>query len=254
MKNVPHRLPESVMMCEIFFVCPKPKDIQLTLLLLASLLRVFQSQQLLELLVLDCSPVTQGRITADTSVLLTDCWDSVDPSVSAPPCRPLRLCVSDFAHYADSLGGGRSLLDNRNLLSSGFCGILQALECRLDVRVVDTERWLGVRGQHGAAVDVDSCVFVSKQLLLRLGLFDQEWVKLWRPGGSCRRPAGQTDASRERLVSVLVVDFTPSPELQKHDEAAFISATLWFNMTDGDEVSERSCTLRMKVRCTQHTH
>lgn len=189
-------------------------------------------QQLSDLLVLDCSPVTQGRITANTSLVLTDCWDSVDPPGPAPPCRPLRLCVSDFAHYADGLGGGRSLLDNRKLLGSGFSGVLQALECRLEVRVVDAGRRF-----RGAAVDVDSCVFVSKQLLLRLGLFNKEWVKLWRPGGS----------SRERLVSVLAVEPTPSPEPQKNHEDGFISATLWFNMTEGDQVPERSCTLRMKV-------
>ncbi|XP_070778486.1 peroxisomal ATPase PEX6 [Enoplosus armatus] len=212
-------------------------------------------QQLLELLVLDCSPVTQGRITAATSLVLTDCWDSEDPPGAPPPCRPLRLCVSDFAHYADGLGGGRSLLDNRKLLGSGFSGVLQALECRVDVRVVDTRRWLGVEGQQGAAVDVDSCVFLSKQLLLRLGLFNQEWVKLSRPAGSSRPPAGQTEVRggvcRERLVSVLVVDLTLSPDLnlnlnQNHNEVGFISATLWFNMTDGEEIPVSSCTLRMK--------
>ncbi|XP_070844214.1 peroxisomal ATPase PEX6 isoform X1 [Chaetodon trifascialis] len=207
-------------------------------------------QQLLELLVLDCSPVMQGRITADTSLVLTDCLDSADPPGFVPPCRPLRLCVSDFAHYADGLGGGRSLLDSRKLLGSGFSGVLQALECRLDIRVVDTRRWLGVRGQQGAAVDVDSCVFVSKQLLLRLGLFNQEWVKLWRPAGTSRPPAGQTDirggVCRDRLVSVQVVDLTQSPDLQNHHEAGFISATLWFNMTEGDETPENSCTVRMK--------
>ncbi|XP_040892897.1 peroxisome assembly factor 2 isoform X3 [Toxotes jaculatrix] len=207
-------------------------------------------QQLSDLMVLECSPVTQGRITADTSLVLTDCWDSVDPPGAPPPCRPLRLCVSDFAHYADGLGGGRSLLDNRKLLGSGFSGILQALECRVDVRVVDSQRWTGVKGQQGAAVDVDSCVFVSKQLLLRLGLFNQEWVKLSRVGGSPRPPAGQSDVKwdvcRDRLVSVVVVDLTQSPDLQNHDEAGFISATLWFNMTEGEAIPANCCSLRMK--------
>ncbi|KAM9363284.1 peroxisomal ATPase PEX6 isoform 2-T2 [Symphorus nematophorus] len=205
-------------------------------------------QQLLELLVLDCSPVTQGRITADTSLVLTDCWDAVDAPGAAPPCRPLTLCVSDFAHYADGLGGGRSLLDNRKLLGPGLSGVLQALECRLDVRVVDARRWLGVRGQRGAAVDVDSCVFVSKQLLLRLGLFNHEWVRLSRLGGASGPAAGQTEVGgvRERLVSVQVVDLTQSPDLQNQDETGFISETLWFNMTEGDEVPEKNCTLRIK--------
>ncbi|KAK9540733.1 hypothetical protein VZT92_003166 [Zoarces viviparus] len=207
-------------------------------------------QHLMELLVLECSPVTQGRITADTSLVLTDCFDSADPPGAPPACRLLRLCVSDFAHYADGLGGGRSLLDNRKLLGSGFSGVLQALECRVDVRVVDTQRWLGVKCQQGAAVDVDSCVFVSKQLLLRLGLFNQEWVKLSRPGGSSRPPAGHADVKggvcRQRPVSVLVVDLTQSPDLQNHDEVGFISASLWFNMTEGDVIPENGCTLRMK--------
>ncbi|KAM3623054.1 uncharacterized protein V6R79_006294 [Siganus canaliculatus] len=206
-------------------------------------------QQLLELLVLDCSPVTQGQITADTSVVLTDCWDSPDFTGPVPPYRPLRLCVSDFAHYADGLGGGQSLLDNRKLLGSSFSGVLQALECRLDVRVVDTQRLLRVSGQEGVAVDVDSCVFVSKQLLLRLGLFNQEWVKVSRLGGTPRPPAGLTDIRgfcRDRLVSVLVVDFCQSPDLQNQDDTGFITAALWFNMTEGDEIPENSCTLRMK--------
>ncbi|XP_071359513.1 peroxisomal ATPase PEX6 [Trachinotus anak] len=206
-------------------------------------------QQQLDLLVLECSPVTQGRITADTSLVLTDCWDSVDPPGAPPPCRPFRLCVSDFAHYADGLGGGRSLLDNRKLLGSGFSGILQALECRVDVRVVDARQWIGVKGQQEAGVDVDSCVFVSKQLLLRLGLFNQEWVKLSRLGGPSRPPTGPADVRgvcRDRLVSVVVVDLTQSPDLQNHDEVGFISATLWFNMTEGDVIPVNSCTLRMK--------
>ncbi|KAJ4944474.1 hypothetical protein JOQ06_013017 [Pogonophryne albipinna] len=160
--------------------------------------------------------------------------------------EPLRLCVSDFAHYADGLGGGLSLLDNRKLLGSGFSGVLQALECRLDVRVVDTQRWRGVKGQQVVAVDVDSCVFVSKQLLLRLGLFNQEWVKLSRPGGSCRTADVRGAVCRQRLVSVLVLDPSLTPDLQNQEEVGFISATLWFNMTEGDVIPVSSCTLRMK--------
>ncbi|XP_034535362.1 uncharacterized protein LOC117809962 [Notolabrus celidotus] len=212
-------------------------------------------QDLMDLLVLDCSPVTQGRITADTSLVVTYCLDSVDPPGPAPSCRPPTLFVSDFAQCADSLSGGSSLLDNRKLSGSGFTGLLQALECSLDVRVVDARRWSGVRGHEGGAVDVDRCVFVSKQLLLRFGIFNGAWVKLSRPGGAPRPPPGQTEVSgggaRERLVSMLVVDLTQSPDLQ---EVGFISETLWFNMTDGDQIPETGCSLRMKNvdqgRCT----
>uniref|UniRef100_A0A3Q3G1Z2 Peroxisomal ATPase PEX6 n=1 Tax=Kryptolebias marmoratus TaxID=37003 RepID=A0A3Q3G1Z2_KRYMA len=207
-------------------------------------------QHLLDLLVLECSPVTQGRITASTSLILTDCWESADPPAPSFPCRPLSLCVSDFAHYADSLSGTRSLLDTRRLLGSSLLDVLQALECRLDVHVVDTQRWHGVKGQQEAAVDVDSCVFVSKQQLLKLGLFNHEWVTLSSPGGSYRAPTGELDVRvclcRERLVSVVVVDLTLSQDLQIHDDVGFISATLWFNMTEGEMIPMKTCTLRMK--------
>ncbi|XP_047199281.1 peroxisome assembly factor 2 isoform X2 [Hippoglossus stenolepis] len=208
-------------------------------------------QQLSDLMVLACSPVSQGRITADTSLVLTDCWDSVDPPGAPPPCRPLSLSFSDFAHYADSLGGGRSLLDSRKLLGSEFSDILRALECRVDVLVVDVSRWTGVPfGQQGAVVDTDNCVFVSKQLLLRLGLFNHEWVELSKAGASSRPQTGQMDVrggiGRERLVSVVVVDLTESPDLQNLDEVGFISASLWFNLTEGEVIPVNSLTLRMK--------
>ncbi|XP_072239619.1 peroxisomal ATPase PEX6 isoform X2 [Leuresthes tenuis] len=203
-----------------------------------------------ELLVLECSPVKQGRITANTSLVLTEFWDSVDPPDPPLPCRPPRLCVSDFAHYANSLSSERSLFDNRRLLNSGFSDVLQALECRLDVRVVDTQRWHDIRGQRGAHVDGDSCVFVSKEMLLKLGLFNHEWIRLSKLGGSFRAHTGETDVrlgvSKEQLVCVVIVDLTLSPELQVHDDVGFISATLWFNMTEGEMIPVKSCTLRMK--------
>uniref|UniRef100_A0A1A8HDS3 Peroxisomal biogenesis factor 6 n=1 Tax=Nothobranchius korthausae TaxID=1143690 RepID=A0A1A8HDS3_9TELE len=206
-------------------------------------------QHLLELLVLDCSPVAQGRITADTSLVLTNCLDSVDPPGPILPYRLPSLCVSDFAHHADSLGRSPSLLDSRRLLGSGLPD-LQALECRLDVHVVDTRRWHGVKSLQGRALDLDGCVFVSKQLLLRLGLFNHEWVRLSRLGGSSRPLAVGTDVGvglcRERLVSVVVVDLTLCPELQNHRNVGFISATLWFNMTNGEPIPVKRCTLRMK--------
>lgn len=177
----------------------------------------------------------QGQITASTAVVLTDGARLMEPVAPPLPCRPLHLCVSDFAHSADGLGGGGCLLDSPRLLSSGLCGLLQALEGRVEVKVLDAQRHLGVD------VDVDSHVFVSRQLLLQLGLFNHEWVRLWRSGGSTHR-----------LVSVLVLDQIQSPEAQKAQEDAFISPTLWFNMTQGEPVPERSCTLKMKVE--PHTH
>lgn len=114
---------------------------------------------------------------------------------------------------------------------------------------MDTQRWLELKEQHGVAVDLDSCVFVTKQLLLRLGLFNQEWVRLSKLGES-RGPIGEGDVTgaicRERLVSVVVMDLPPSPELQSHDNLGLISPTLWFNMTEGEVIPVNSFMLRMK--------
>lgn len=191
-----------------------------------------------QLLVLDCSPVRQGQITADTTVVLTDGVHLMEPVALPAPGSVLRLCVSDFAHCAAGLGGGRSLLDSPRLLGSGLGGVLQALERRLEVKVVDAHRHVGATG-----VDVDNSVFVRSQLLLRLGLFNHEWVRLWRPGGST-----------QRLVSILVVDQIQSPAGENEQEEGFISPTLWFNMTQGEQLLKRSSTLKMKVDAHTHTH
>ncbi|XP_028313489.1 peroxisome assembly factor 2 isoform X2 [Gouania willdenowi] len=191
-----------------------------------------QDQERPPLMVLECSPVTQGRVTADTTVVLTPYWDSGTSPGSFPACfalhRPLQLHVSDFARYADSLEElSPSLFDSRRWLGMGLRDLLLALECRVEVQVVDTQQWAGLRGQDGGGVDVDSCLFVSKHLLLRLGLFNHEWVRVWRGGGGAERP-----------LSVTVVDL--------HGNVGFISPTLWFNLTNGDVTPEGNTTLRMK--------
>ncbi|XP_076026813.1 peroxisomal ATPase PEX6 isoform X3 [Genypterus blacodes] len=208
---------------------------------------------LLDLLVLECSPSTQGRITADTSLVLTDCWDLWEPPGPPAPSRPLAtLFASDFAHFADGLGGRSSLLDNKKLLGSGFCGVLRALECRVDIRVVDMRRWIGLKGPQDVPVDLDSCVFVGKHLLLKLGLFNHEWVTASRPTGPSRPPpqsqgmGASPGGVRVRPLSVVVVDV--SPDLS--EEVGFISSTLWFNLSGGELFPVGSSTLRIK-RWTQ---
>ncbi|XP_061888682.1 peroxisomal ATPase PEX6 isoform X2 [Entelurus aequoreus] len=148
-----------------------------------------------ELLVLACSPVTQGRITADTSVVLADCQDWWDPPLyEAPPPRSLQLCASGFAHDAASLGGGGSLLDN-----SGSRGVLLEQEWRLDASVRDGGRWL--RAYDGRLGDLDAGLFVSRHVLIKLGLFDGEWVRL------CL--AGRPDRWRAAVVTTLDARDTP---------------------------------------------
>ncbi|XP_029949670.1 LOW QUALITY PROTEIN: peroxisome assembly factor 2 [Salarias fasciatus] len=193
-------------------------------------------QELQELLVLECSPVTQGRIGAGTSLVLTDwAWAGPPPP---PPCRPLRLCVSDFAQDWDALCRGRSLLDG------GGPGPRRRPDCRVEVRVADARRWSGrSAGPRGDAPDVDSCVFVSKQLLLRLGLFDREWVRLGGPAETRGGSRAQMDLG-ERPAAVRAVDL--GPDLQAQDDVAFISSTLWFNLSGGELVPLRGCSLRIK--------
>ncbi|XP_061736750.1 peroxisomal ATPase PEX6 isoform X2 [Nerophis ophidion] len=148
-----------------------------------------------ELLVLACSPVTQGRITADTSVVLVDCRDWWDPPLyKAPPPRILQLCASGFAHDAASLGGGGSLLDN-----SGTRGVPLEQEWRLDASVRDGGRWL--QAYKGRPGDLDAGLFVSRRVLIKLGLFDGEWVRL------CL--AGRPDRWRAAVVTTLDARDTP---------------------------------------------
>ncbi|XP_056136218.1 peroxisomal ATPase PEX6 [Lampris incognitus] len=194
-----------------------------------------------DLEVLECSPVIQGVITANTAVVVTDSSGSMDRTVAATSSSSkavTELFFSDFAHYAGGLGGAGSLLAHSRLLGSGFSGFLQALECRLEVRVVQCP---GVRD-----VDRDSAVFVSRQLLLRLGMFDREWVVL-SGDGPAATPRGQTNGWRKvHLAAVVVSDFKHSTEPEVQDDVGFISGTHWFNLTQGEAVPVGTRTLRIK--------
>nr|XP_057902091.1 peroxisomal ATPase PEX6 isoform X2 [Doryrhamphus excisus] len=185
--------------------------------------------QMSDLVVLSCSPVKQGRITADTTVVLADCNDWSDVPHLAPPPKTLQLCASDFAHVAASLGSRWSLLEKH--LSSGSRGVWPEQEWRLDVTVMDTQRCLE-DGFHG---DVDGCLFVNRYLLIKLGLFDGEWVKLWL--------AGRPDRWRAAVVTSLDAAAGGTPI---HHGGAVISETFWFNLTAGDETNVSCCSLKLK--------
>ncbi|XP_054635661.1 peroxisomal ATPase PEX6 isoform X4 [Dunckerocampus dactyliophorus] len=186
--------------------------------------------QIADLLVLACSPVTQGRITADTTVVLADCNDWSDLPHLAPPPKTLQLCASDFAHAAASLGSRLSLLDKH--LGSGSCGILQEHQWQLDVTIMDTRQWLEADGFFG---DVDGRLFVNRRLLINLGLFDGEWVKLWL--------AGRPNRLRAAMVTSLDAAVGGMPI---HHEGAVISEMFWFNLTAGDETNVSCGSLRLK--------
>ncbi|MBN3295076.1 PEX6 factor, partial [Amia calva] len=185
-------------------------------------------QHLLDLVVLETTPVTQGVISVSTSVLVSDCRDLAPPHSSwegsghAYTTRLFTsLYASDFAHYANSLSGGSSLLDTKKVVNSSFSDFLQALECKVDVRVVDVsslikQARIKPKDERESGFDIDACVFVSKQALLKLGLFNHEWVIV---GG--------------HFAAIVVADFAKSPELELQDSAGLVSPSLWFNLSGG---------------------
>ncbi|KAJ3614908.1 hypothetical protein NHX12_018477 [Muraenolepis orangiensis] len=201
-------------------------------------------QLLLDLMVLSCSPVRQGRITAGTCIVVSDLSESPGGlSLAKPRTSNLKVFVSDFAHLSDSLSRSSSLLANKKVLKSGFSGFLPALEGRVEVRVANLLPLLRdprLRGQ-----DLDSTVLVSNNLLMKLGLFNHEWVVL----SEVEQHAG-VDASpprRGRLASLLALDLPPSSlELHLNDSFGLVSTTHWFNLSGGKALPSASRTLRVK--------
>lgn len=239
-----------------------------------------QTQQYLsELVVLECTPVTQGVMTIHTKVIVSDCRDlshsyaTLDPPVTPSRPAPSALFVSDFAHYANSLGPGSSLLNNTVLLSSGFAGFLQALECRLDVKVVDVsslyrQHRLRLLVEQDAEVDTDSVIFVSRTLLLKLGLFNGEWVvtALVPSSGKGKRSSGtglalsHGDADSEstskvpgktredvHLAKVMAFDGDGFLDADVGDSVGFVSLVQWFNLSGGEPLPVGNKAVKIKV-------
>ncbi|MCI4383561.1 hypothetical protein PGIGA_G00027780 [Pangasianodon gigas] len=230
-------------------------------------------QYLSDLVVLDCTPLTQGMITVNTTVVVSDCrdllhghgaLDSADSSITHR-LSSMSLFVSDFAHYANNLGPGSSLLSNRLLFSSGFTELLQALECRLDVQVTCDSAKLCRLAKFGrkigknTEVDMDSSIFVSKNLLLKLGLFNGEWVmaalgKVKRCSGAEGAQSPPDNESGTKAVTkakgdsqlAKIVAFIKSSDMDVSDNAGFISPVLWFNLSNGEAAPVGSKSLKIK--------
>ncbi|KAL2087001.1 hypothetical protein ACEWY4_018060 [Coilia grayii] len=231
-------------------------------------------QNVSDLFVLESYPVTQGVITVSTSVVVADCQDissyqTLNEHLSHNSSRHLTsLIASDFAHYANSLGCGDFLLDNASLVNSGFSGFVQALECRVDIRVVDIHRLCqqgGILFREGqeAGLDMDSTIFLSKNLLLKLGLFNGEWVVVSTLCASLDRnktnsePTQSPEKSENKraikakvdkhLASVVVVDFAKGSNTAASDNVGLISLVHWFNLTDG-ELLPRGSKTQVKLK------
>ncbi|XP_048843762.1 peroxisome assembly factor 2 isoform X2 [Brienomyrus brachyistius] len=227
-------------------------------------------QQLSDLFVLECTPVTQGVVTVSTSVVVADCRDLVhnpEPVPSASTGRILSaLFASDFAHYASSLDGRSSLLQKSQLMNSDFSVVLQALECRFEVRVVDIfslrkQGRLQVAEEQPSEIDVDGAIFVGKNLLLKLGLFNHEWVigsalspscdkTKQSPGRAEERPprkdGARSRASGGHLASVVAADLGKSADLDLQENVAFVSPALWFNLSGGEPVPVSNRMVKIK--------
>ncbi|XP_066504256.1 peroxisomal ATPase PEX6 [Hoplias malabaricus] len=235
-------------------------------------------QHLSDLFVLESAPVSQGVITIQTSVVVSDCRDlllnnsthdfAVNPVNRYPSPNPF-LFVSDFAHYANSLGSGISLLNNKQkLLTSGFTGFLQALECRLDVKVVDVSRLQDQRKlsplklEQDTQVDTDSVIFVSKSLLLKLGLFNGEWVMsalggkkpsrtdlAQSPGGGTENESLSKFPGKARgdvhLVKIMAFDGGRLSDVEAGD-VGLISPVQWFNLSRGEPTPVGVKALKIK--------
>uniref|UniRef100_A0A4W4HHW5 Peroxisomal ATPase PEX6 n=1 Tax=Electrophorus electricus TaxID=8005 RepID=A0A4W4HHW5_ELEEL len=227
-------------------------------------------QYLSDLVVLECAPVTQGVITVDTCIVVSDCRDLWQGVVSRP--TNVSFYVSDFAHYANSLGSGGSLLSSKLLANSGFTGFLQALECRLDVRVVDFARLcrqviFGAGARSCTEVDVDGTVFVSKRLLLQLGLFNGEWVfsalgafvaKAKKSSSTDVAPSpvdvgnGRTSKvlcqarGEARLAKIMAFEVDTLSDMDVGDDVGFISPVHWFNMSNGEPAPVGSKAVKIK--------
>ncbi|MBN3274768.1 PEX6 factor, partial [Polyodon spathula] len=234
---------------------------------------------LLDLVILECTPVMQGVITVNTRVVVADFREMAQNPAAVEGShhghRVLQsLYVSDFAHYVNSLSGGSSLLDSRKFLSADFSSFLQALECRFDIRVVDISSLIKqgkikLKEQCGPARDLDTCLFLSKNSLLKLGLFNQEWVTvsaLNAPSDKIRTvnrnerlqelgrsddKADHDDAGKNRcghLASVVVADFIRSADPDLPDNVGLVSPSLWFNLSKGAAVPVTSRAVKLK-RC-----
>ncbi|XP_026092267.1 peroxisome assembly factor 2 isoform X2 [Carassius auratus] len=220
-------------------------------------------QYLSEVMVLECTPVSQGRITVDTSVVVSDCRDlDLTNTSSTSRLSASSLFVSDFAQYASSLSSGSSLLNTKVLDFSAF---LQALECRLDVSVVDVSNLQKPGGilsrlEQNEGLDVDSTIFVHKSLLLKMGLFNGEWVIASIPADKTKKTSlspvlGDRESScsfpfkkqgRVHLVSIRAFESVRQQDMDMNDNVGFISPVQWFNLADGMAVPVGNKTIKIK--------
>ncbi|XP_063059063.1 peroxisomal ATPase PEX6 [Engraulis encrasicolus] len=229
-----------------------------------------------DLFVLESYPVTQGVVTVNTSVVVADCQDisscqTLNENLSHSSGHSTPLIASDFAHYANSLSSGDFLLGNASLVNSGFSGFVQALECRVDIKVVDIHSLcqqgaIIFRNDQESSLDKDSTIFLSKNLLLKLGLFNGEWVMVSKlcatldrnksavslestqsPDRSESKKAVKPKAD-QHIASVVVVDFAKgSSSAALSDTVGVISLVHWFNLTNG-ELLPRGSKSQVKLK------
>ncbi|KAK7929518.1 hypothetical protein WMY93_005913 [Mugilogobius chulae] len=206
------------------------------------LLLLTDSGQTVHFLVLDCSPVSRGRVAPHTCVLLTDCSDWPDPLQTPPlsPSRPIRLCVSDFAVMSEGLSG-RSLLERRRLLEAGLTGSYSGCVCRQG-RGQGASR---LRGEAGSGLSGGGLISSTLWFNLsegeplpvhRTSLRIKRWLPAHSPGPRVLLPHAQVVVSW-RSGSVPVQNH---PDLLQSSEGVFRSPVLFFRVQRISSSTEES--------------
>ncbi|XP_043916211.1 peroxisome biogenesis factor 6 [Protopterus annectens] len=244
---------------------------------------------LLDLVVLECQPVLQGVLSVHTNVVVTDYRETPSyplavsgdlPNYGLRSLQP--VYASDFAHCAISLSSSSSCLSCVSALDLqqpishiNLRGFLQALECRVEVRVTNVagllnQNQINVHGElvTQLALDIDSCLFVSKNTLLKLGLFNLEWVSLAIHTSSLEKVklarttsfqvSQHSEESKEedvkgnltswRLAKIVVLEFPRGQDLDFPDHVGLVSSAFWFNISRAAPIPTMSRTLKLK-RC-----
>ncbi|KAM9819838.1 peroxisomal ATPase PEX6 isoform 3-T3 [Syngnathus typhle] len=92
------------------------------------------------------------------------------------------------------------------------------------------------RGDDGRGdADPDGSLYVGGRTLLRLGMFDGEWVEL--------RSTGPADRWRAAVLVAI--------RSEQAGDGAFVSETLWFNLTGGRQSVGAACRIGLKRRRRQ---
>ena len=185
-------------------------------------------QEGVELTVLDCQPLTHGVVTVNTEIIFSKMNSKHVAGTEPPVC----LVVSDFAKCLSLKGraGTQDIIQSDHQQSTLSCTV-----------VLDSSQFM--RRQY-SDIDLSNVVGLSKDTLMRLGLFNDSLVCVTihpnQPDSqSLSKPENQTTVKYERVARVLMIDCLP--------DTAIMFPILWFNLTKGSKVDKNNNCITLKV-------